>query len=233
MKVLRFEHSEVLSHDSLLDEIIKFLEANGVTEAGRIRITVFRDSGGFYTPNTNTASFLIDGWATDHNEFVLNEKGWKIDVFEDNKKSINTFANLKTTNSLVFVLAGLYAKDKKLDECVILNEHGLIVESIRSNIFVVLNRVIYTPSIDQGIIPGVMRSQVLSLATENKIEVQECALNPAELMRADEVILTNSVTGIQWVGAYKRKRYFNAVAKLLVDKLNKRVANLEVGLLEN
>ncbi|MGZ4059382.1 MAG: hypothetical protein ACXVPU_10150 [Bacteroidia bacterium] len=43
------------------------------------------------------------------------------------------------------------------------------------------------------------------------------------LLGADEFFLTNTISGIRWVVAYKQKRYFNDTSKRLTDKLNELV----------
>jgi 4-amino-4-deoxychorismate lyase len=153
----------------------------------------------------------------------LNEKGWQIDIFEDHRKTLNKLSSLKSTNSLPYILAGIYKKEKKLDECIILNELGNISEAITSNIFIVYNGVFYTPSLNKGCIGGIMRKVIIDMVKEGGREVQECPLNPNALLRADEVFLTNSINGIRWVNAYRMKRYFNKASKLLVEQLNDRI----------
>jgi len=57
------------------------------------------------------------------------------------------------------------------------------------------------------------------------MEVQECPLSPQVLHRADEVFLTNAISGMKWVGAYRGKRYFNKVSKMLTEKLNEKASS--------
>ena len=79
--------------------------------------------------------------------------------------------------------------------------------------------------LNQGIIPGVMRQKVIEVCKEISMEVQECPLSPQVLHRADEVILTNAISGMKWVGAYRGKRYFNKVSKMLLEKLNEKASS--------
>ena len=98
-----------------------------------------------------------------------------------------------------------------------------MAEEISSNIFLTFNGVIYTPSLNQGCLPGIMRKQVIDIAKAEKIGVQEYALSPEMLFKADGVFLTNSIQGITWVNAFRHKRYFNKMARQLNEKLNERV----------
>ena len=119
----------------------------------------------------------------------------------------------------MYVMAGISKQSMKLDECFILNETGNIIESISSNVFAVKNGTLYTPPLSEGCIAGVMRKQIIHLATENKILTFESPLTTYTLMNADEIFLTNSVQGVQWIGQFRDKFYTNKMAQFFNDKL--------------
>ena len=129
-------------------------------------------------------------------------------------------ANIKTGNALLYVMAGLAKQSMKLDDCFILNENGTICESVNSNIFLVKNGTIYTPSLSDGCVAGIMRKQIMTLATQHKILVFETYFTDYTLSNADEVFLSNSISGVQWVGQYKQKYYTNKMAVFFNEKLN-------------
>jgi branched-chain amino acid aminotransferase len=135
-------------------------------------------------------------------------------------KPVNSLANHKTCNSLVYVMAGIYRKENSLDEVFVLNNSGFLCEAMSANVFVVYKKKVYTPALSEGCIAGVMRSVVMKLAKENKIEVIEAQINPDILNEAEEVFLTNASRGIQWVMGFNNKRYFKEISKLLLSKLN-------------
>ena len=56
-----------------------------------------------------------------------------------------------------------------------------------------------------------------------KINVFEGMVNGSMLLQADELFLTNAIKGIEWVVAYREKRYFNKTTKEILDELNKLV----------
>lgn len=233
MKVLKMNVPQNYTNQFFINEIQKLIVSNEIAGGGRIRITIYRDAEGYYTPETNDVSFVIEAVPLTENLYELNKDGYTIDLYEDEKLIINKLSSLKTNNCLTHVMAGIYKKEKKLDECVMVNELGSIAECISSNLFVGFNGVLYTPSLNQGIIPGVMRSVIMEIAKENRIEVQETTLNPQVLLRADEVFLTNAIVGIKWVGAYRSKRYFSKTSRMLVDLLNSKVSSLAKDLQEN
>jgi branched-chain amino acid aminotransferase len=50
-------------------------------------------------------------------------------------------------------------------------------------------------------------------------------LNPQNLLAADEIFLTNAVKGIEWVVAYRTKRYYNDMSKKMIQLLNDAAKN--------
>ncbi|PCJ84542.1 MAG: 4-amino-4-deoxychorismate lyase [Flavobacteriales bacterium] len=229
MNLLKMNIPSNFITDYFDSEIKKLLKENGINKGGRVRLTIFRDADGFYTPENNDVSFIIEAVPLVNNQFTLNEKGLLIDIYEDHRKNLNELSTIKSTNCLPYVLAGIHKREQELDECIMLNELGNIAEAISSNIFIIYNGVFYTPSINQGCLAGVMRKLVIEIAKENNIEVQECPLGPNALLRADEVLLTNAVNGVRWVGSFRMKRYFNKSAKLFTEKLNQKVSELVMG----
>lgn len=197
------------------------LEQNQIKNEARIRLTVFRNEGGYYTPQTNDISFLIETEQLNCPVgYTLNQKGLWIDVYAEIKKQANKISNLKTGNALLYVMAGITKNSLKLDDCLLVNENGHIIETINSNIFVIKNGTLYTSPISDGCIDGVMRKQILDIAAQNKILAFEQSLTVHTLTNGDEVFLTNAIKGIQWVGQFKNKFYTNEKSVFFTEKLN-------------
>jgi branched-chain amino acid aminotransferase len=220
MKVLKLDNNSHIDSWFLREKVEELVRRNKIGNDARVKLTVFRDADGLYTPDSNKTGYVLESQALNDSQYTLNPKGLIIDVFDELTKPINILANLKTCNSLVYVLAGVYKNQHALDEVMILNQNGFLCESISSNVFVVYDRKLYTPALNEGCIGGVMRQVVMRLAKENNIELVEAQVNPEILNEADEVFITNATKGIQWVMGYNNKRYFNEVAKFLSEKLN-------------
>jgi branched-chain amino acid aminotransferase len=222
-----------LSIESLQETVKLLAEKNGVEKEGKARINFYRNEGGLYAPESNTCSVIVDVMPyASAIGYELNSKGLKVDLYQKIKKPCNVLSSIKSCNSLLYVLAGKYKRDNDLEESVILNDKHNVCEFTSSNLFIVINGVLYTPALAEGCINGVMRKVILDLAAKARIYVYETELKPNDLIRADEIFLTNAVQGIQWIGAYKSKRYFNKVSKTLIDALNEFVV-LQRALLES
>jgi branched-subunit amino acid aminotransferase/4-amino-4-deoxychorismate lyase len=210
--------------ENMLSEICsRLVSENNITEAGRLRLEVFRNDGGFYISSLTDASFVACAEPLPHRKFVLNDKGLAVDIYPEVLRTKDRLSNLKTSNKLPFVLAGFYMKEKGLDECIMLNTDGNLAEAINSNLFLVKKDVLYTPSAGEGCIEGVMRQNIIRIASGFGKKVHEGVLRQEDLPEADEVFLTNTISGIRWVGAYRNKRYFNTFSRWLIEQLNRKI----------
>jgi branched-chain amino acid aminotransferase len=197
--------------------------------SARCRLTLYRSGGGYYRPETDLGAFTIDIAPLADPTFTLNDQGLVVDIWPDMRKPINVLSRLKTLNCQYYVMGAIWARQRGLDDCLLQNERGNIIESSSGNLFIVSNGVLYTPALSDGCLGGVMRAQVINLALAHGIKVYECALNPQNLLAADEVFFTNAVRGLQWVGAYRTKRYTHRMSARLMDLLTDRVARPATG----
>ncbi|PWS29944.1 aminotransferase class IV [Pedobacter paludis] len=220
MKALKIEGHALMDDYFLRQKTADLAKRNKWNGNVRFRLSVYREGSGVYTPEINKAGYVLEGISLKSNQYDLNSKGLIIDVFDEMTKSVNKVSNFKTANALLYVMAGIFKSTNRLDEAIILNQHGFLCESISANVFVVYDKKIYTPALTEGCVGGVMRTAVMQLAKTNDIPVIEAQINPEILKEADEVFITNASQGIQWVMGYGRKRYFNEISKFLTEKLN-------------
>lgn len=223
MEVLKMQSSSI-SFNELKVQIDKLLEKNRINKGGRVRLSVYRTGSGLYMPENESKSYVIETTPLSNNFYTLNDKGLNVDVYNEIRRSRNILSQIKTTNNIPHVLTAIYKKENKLDDCIVLNDQGRIVEAISSNIFLYKNNNLYTPSLDEGCMSGVMRKQIIRIAKELNINVFEGIINGSMLLQADELFLTNAITGLQWAVSYRQKRYFNKATKKILDSLNKSVS---------
>ncbi len=202
------------------EKIIELCQKSEILEGGRCRISLDRVTGGAYKPESNEASYFIEVYHYETNNFELNSKGLEVDQYTDIKKQRNFLSNFKTKSGLIYVMAAINATERKLDDVLIANDTGGILESSSCNIFVVSNSVLYTPGLEEGCLAGTMRMQIINLALKNGIKVYECNILPQNLLAADEIFFTNAIRGVNWVSGYRTKRYFNNMSRRFVALLN-------------
>ena len=94
------------------------------------------------------------------------------------------------------VLARLELPSLATQEGIFLTAEGFVAEGITSNVFWVKDRVVYTPSLNTGILAGITRSLVLELVHHLGYSVQEGQFHVSELLEAEECFITNSIQQI-------------------------------------
>ncbi len=220
MKALKLEGYSLLDSWFLKDKAQE-LGVWNKAKHGRLRLTVYRDAGGLYTPDDNKSGWCLELIPDEVSNYRLNQKGLIMDVYTEVLKPVNYLSNYKTCNALPYVMAGLYKNEHKLDDVFLLNQGGFLCESISSNVFVWYQNHLYTPALSEGCVAGIMRQVIINLCIEKEIPVTEAQINPDILHEADEVFVTNATRGLQWVIGYGIKRYFNGLSKMLIDEINK------------
>ena len=202
------------------EKILELIDKSGIKEGGRCRMSIDRATGGAYLPESNDSTFYIEVYPYNVSHFELNAKGLEVDIYRDIKLHKNFLSNYKTKTGIPYIMASICANDLGLDDLFLTNDKGNILESGSFNIFIVSNGVLYTPGLEEGCIAGTMRMQIINLAVKNNIKIYECSILPQNLLSADEVFFTNAIRGINWVGAYRTKRYQNNMSRRLVVLLN-------------
>lgn len=208
-----------LEEHQLLQMANQLIEVHDVTGGARLRLTVWRDAPGRFTPDEDRSSYLLELEKLSTNEFFINTNGLRIGEASLRKHAL-FLPDIKSTNSLFYVLCGREARTKQLDDVIISNGIGNPIESTNSNIFIVKNGRILTPALSTGCLPGIMRHVIMEVAQTKELLIEEAELTNEDLQQADELFLTNSILGIRWVGSYLRKRYFRKVSPVLIDHLN-------------
>ena len=228
IKFLQLELSNDISLDFWryeIGRIVKFhqLKSPKPTNNYRIRLSMFRNDGGFYTPLTNKASYIIEVSPLECSEFEWNKKGKKIGIYNKVRLNNDKLSNLKTSNALPYVLAGIYNQQHGYDDCLLLNNEGNIAESIHSNIFLITRNKLITPDLSQGCTAGTMRNTIINIAKTIGLKVKEKPCSTKELSHASEVFLTNAIRGIQWVKSFEKHAYSNSKTKKLFHHLTEFV----------
>src|ERR1700744_1052945 len=150
-----------------LKEKVEQLASRNKTRHGRVRLTVYRDSEGLYAPTQNKMGYCIELQPLDEPRYFLNDKGLIIDIFTDLSKPINPLSNIKTCNSLIYVMASIFKDQNRLDDAFLLNQNGFLCEASSSNIFVWYKSHLYTPALSEGCVEGVMRQVIIKLAKQS------------------------------------------------------------------
>jgi aminodeoxychorismate lyase len=218
-KFLHIEMPKGLTKDKFVKLIADVCAANDAPHS-RLRIQFYRTGEGTYLPQTNECDWVMHCSSLAASVYKLNPKGLTVGLYPTCPVPVSPIGNHKTANALPYVLASIYAKDKKWDDALLLNTQGFITEATSSNLFLVKGNEVLTPDLTKGGLPGVMRARFIELAQKNGFEVKIVSITPKEMLWADECLLTNAISGLQWVLAFGQKRYFHRHADVFVKQLN-------------
>lgn len=206
-------HVQGLINAKLLEEqIMKTIKKNHIAGPARVRLTMYRGDGGLYDPNSEGAGYIIQVWPLSSSNLVLNDNGLVIGLYDAAKKSTDAFSNIKTNNYLVYAMGALYARQEKYNDCLILNTNNRVCDATIANVFWVKDGNIYTPPLSEGCVAGVMRANLIQRVPSFGLTITEKEAELQDLMEADELFLTNAITGIRWVKEFDGKTYENDIS---------------------
>ena len=222
MRILRMEIPMDFTPEFLESQILDLLtHQNSKSNSFRVKFTVFRNQGGFYTPHFNNVSYFITTESLDTDLYLLNPSDYRVELFKDFYVTPGLLSTLKTNNKVLNVLGSVYAKENQYDNCLLLNTNKNIVEALNGNLFLVKDNVIKTPPLDDGCLKGIMRKQVLEIIKKiPEFECVEASISPFELQKADELFVTNVVQGIQPISSFRKKTFTSNVSQSILAKLN-------------
>ncbi len=230
MRIVRMEIPMEFTMEFLESQIVTLVEVNNLLNASaRVRMTVFRDSPGLYTPEHNDVSYFIEVNPLEETTYKLSDNLCVVDLFKDHYITPQLLSTLKTTNRVLNVIAGVFAKENELDNCLLLNSNKQVIEAINGNVFLVNGNVIKTPPLEDGCIKGIMRKQLIEII--GKLEnytIEEASISPFELQKSDELFITNVIQGVTSITKYRKKSFETTVASLLVAEINKLSAGMQL-----
>jgi len=225
MRVIRMEIPMNFTMEYFEEQILALATAKDSALSARARITVYRNDGGYYLPQNNTVSFLINVESIDNTLYSINQGEYVVDLYTDFYVAKQLLSTIKTTNKIINVTASIFAKENGLDNCLLLNDGKNVIEALQGNIFMLKGNTLITPPVSEGCLNGVMRRQVLALARKiENLEVVEEVISPFELQKSDELFITNVIKGIQPITKYRKKEFATNLATILVQKLNESIS---------
>jgi branched-chain amino acid aminotransferase len=188
-----------LTKQDLMNAVVETLRKNNFTDA-YIRLIVTRGRGnlGLDPRSSPQPSIIImtEPVAPAHGR-EAREKGITAIISSYRRDMVDgTTHELKSLNYIQSVLAKFQAIDAGTDEVVMLDHRGMVSEFHGSNLFMIKQGIVHTPTSAAGILHGITRSRILKLAEELGYEIHERDITPYELLNADEVFLTGTMAEV-------------------------------------
>ena len=222
LKLLQFELPGLFTRDKLAGDIAAICKKNACDASARVRLSISRGNGGLYDADRKL-NYLIECWPLNESFNHLNENGLVIGVYDGARKNCDTFSNLKSANFLPYSMAAIYAKDNQLNDCLVLNTHDQICDSTIANLFWIKDDILFTPPLTEGCVDGVMRKYLLNELAKNGMKVQQEPVSPTDLEPADEIFLTNAITGLRWVKNFRDHSFVNKRSSEIYQQIIKTI----------
>ncbi|MDF2963367.1 MAG: 4-amino-4-deoxychorismate lyase [Paenibacillus sp.] len=180
--------------------ITGLLQANALSEAYvRFTVTAGLDVLGLPGESYNTPSVIVYIKALPARNEQLYENGKPLQLLKLVRNTPEGNGRLKSLHYMNNILAKrelsqyLWAANA---EGIFVDARGYLAEGIVSNLFFIKDRQIFTPSLDTGILPGITRSFIKSLALQTGMKLEEGLYTWNDLLESDEVFITNSIQEI-------------------------------------
>ncbi|WP_264550440.1 aminotransferase class IV [Flavobacterium sp. N2820] len=224
MRICRMEIPMNFTMEFFEEQILKLTNSLEKANSFRVRFSIFRKSDGFYTPISNEIEFIIVAIPSENSVYTIEKSNYEVELYKDFFIPKQLLSTLKTNNKMLQITGSIFAKENDYDNCLVLNDEKNIVEALQSNLFMKMGNSVVTPPISDGCLNGIMRKQVIEILNKMEgIEVKETSISPFDLQKADELFLTNVITGIQPITKYRKKEYTVNFSNEIVAKLNAKI----------
>jgi branched-chain amino acid aminotransferase len=120
-------------------------------------------------------------------------------------------------------MAAIHAAKHHFGDCLVLNSFGNVCEATIANVFTIKGKHVLTPALSEGCVAGVMRRYLLHKLPGLGFSVQEGHLPVADLSGADEIFLSNAVSGTRWVQQFENRTYGYAATEHIFNALCRNV----------
>ena len=180
------------SREMLTKAVSEVCALNDSIANGRLRITVTSGSGPLGSDRHQSQPTIVIS--------VAPQAQWpstaQLLIMPWARNETSPLVSVKTTSYAENVHALAVAKSLDFSEAIFLNTQGKVTEGTGSNVFLVKDRVIFTPNITSGLLQGVTRNLVLEWAVA-MFEIRETALSEEDLFNADEIFITSTTREVQ------------------------------------
>jgi len=214
-KALSIEHS--YNKEYLKDSVYKVLKANDLTEA-RIRLTLSAGSMSQSQAKSN-ATLLITAAKLQPYPAEYYTKGVLVVLCPFRQNVSDATCGHKTTSYLSRMLALKQAHEKKAAEALWFTTDGRLAEGCISNVFLVKDSFIYTPTRSTPVLPGIARKTICELAIAQKVELVEKDITIDDMLDADEVFITNVIMQVLPVVGIEKHTVGNGKPGVITGKM--------------
>lgn len=216
-KRLKLEVHDILKLDQMRKNILALQTQNNLEQDSKLKITIWRNSEGLYTPVNGNTHCLMTIERSEFTKLALIQSAGISSEVINFPSQVSKF---KTLSAIKYVLAGIEKKERNLDEIIILDYRDYVSETLSSNIFWRKNDIYFTSPLSTGCIEGIMRNWLMESLKQRGFMMEEKLVKTNELIDSDHIFTTNSmgISHIQNIGPNKFEIDF--IAQEIIEKIN-------------
>lgn len=214
LEVFNIEIPEFLKNKRELFRISKrMLNKNKFYRSGIINIQLFIIG--------TKVDYVISSIGYPEFEFPLLKQGLLVNFSESKRLSSNNLNRHLFYNKTNWRIKRSQLRDSSFQNSILINGKGMVSEGIASNIFMIKESVIITPSLGSGCFEDTMRNLILEVATKLQLKTLELPnITKEHILEMNEIFFVSEEMGIQWVLGVENRRFVNQVTKQIHQKLN-------------
>jgi branched-subunit amino acid aminotransferase/4-amino-4-deoxychorismate lyase len=204
----------------LSDAIHQVLQANELEDA-RLRLTL--SGGPMAAPEgRHQATLLITAapWQPYPPQYY--QTGVTVILCPYHQNTADPTCGHKTLSYFSRLLALGLAQRNEAAEALWFTTDNRLAEGCVSNVFLVKDATLYTPSLETPVLPGIARKTVCRIAEQESMELVEKDLYIADVLEADEVFLTNVVMEVLPVTHIEKHTVGDGKVGPIVNQLRER-----------
>jgi branched-subunit amino acid aminotransferase/4-amino-4-deoxychorismate lyase len=217
LKSLGINLDSILTPEEMHRQAVNLINKNRYFGGNLLQVSIIQE----YRADRGDSHCLMQCSTLDQTSYVLNRKGYVLGLYDDLNIPLERLTGLIDRSPLIDYFARLFVKAGGLDDCILFNRKGHVAGSLESTVFFRIRDRLHTPPLKDGVMPSVMRDQVMDLLAAAGDPVNdEISLRPVDIEEAEEIFLANASEGIRWVVSVDRVRYFNHTGTRLINMLN-------------
>ncbi|CEK11417.1 aminotransferase class IV [Legionella hackeliae] len=181
-----------ISFELWLKTLLQCIQMTSIQNGG-IKVTL----GGGSAPRGLTKKASQSRLIFDAFSYIKTSQALKLISASWVRASNNPIYQLKSISYLEAIIARRQAEDVGADDVLFFNEKHHATETSIANVFIIKNNELFTPSLNSGILAGIIRQRLIALSRANAIACFEHELEKKMLVDADAMFVCNALQGIR------------------------------------
>ncbi len=163
-------------------------------------------------------------------EFPIPKQGLLVNFSESKRRLANDLNRHLFYNKTNWQIKQSQLRNSTFQNSILINEKGMVSEGIASNIFMIKENVLITPSLGSSCFEDTIRNIILEVAHKLQLKTLELPnIKKEHVLAMNEIFFASEEMGIQWILGVENKRFVNPVTKQIHRKLNEVLKGKVIG----